>query len=61
MTRGRPEPVPLVSGLATVGLGVLLLADAQGWITLSMGWFTAALAAAVGLALMVSGLADRDR
>ena len=60
MSRRRPDPVLLVSGLVTVGLGLLLLADAQWWVELSMGWLAAALAAAVGLMLVVSGLADRD-
>jgi hypothetical protein len=53
--------VSLVGGLATVLLGGLLLLDQYGDIDLTFGWFFAAVCAAVGATLAVSGLVARDR
>jgi hypothetical protein len=52
----RPEPVSLVAGVAIAALGGLLIADQAGALSLDWGWAGAALAAAAGLILMVSGL-----
>jgi hypothetical protein len=53
--------VSLVGGLATVLLGTLLLLDQSGDVDLTFGWFIAAVCAAVGATLAVSGLVARDR
>ena len=53
--------VSLAGGLATVLLGTLLLLDQSGELDLTFGWFFAAVCAAVGATLAVSGLAERDR
>jgi hypothetical protein len=55
------DPVSLVSGLVTVALGSLLVLHHQGTIDLNLGWAAAAVAAAVGMILLVSGLAARSR
>ena len=60
MKRGF-DLVSLVGGLATVLLGTLLLLDQSGELDLTFGWFLAAVCAAVGATLAVSGLAERDR
>jgi hypothetical protein len=52
--------VSLVGGVATVLLGTLLLLDQSGDIELTFGWFFAAVCAAVGATLAVSGLVARD-
>lgn len=55
------DVVSLVGGVATVLLGTLLLFDQSGEVDLTFGWFFAAVCAAVGATLAVSGLAARDR
>jgi hypothetical protein len=50
------DTVALVAGLAIGGLGVVLLLDQLDAIELSFGWLGAAVAAAVGVALLASGL-----
>ena len=59
MTR-RLDPVSLISGLACLVLGALLLCDAEGWVEVGAGWLGAALAAALGCVLLASGLAARS-
>jgi hypothetical protein len=49
----------LVGGLALGGLGALLLLDQVDAIDLTFGWFGAALAATIGIALLASGLEQR--
>ena len=49
----------LVAGLALAALGSLLLLDQVDAIELTFGWFGAALAAAVGVPLLASGLEQR--
>jgi hypothetical protein len=53
----RPDPVLLASGAVTAALGVLVLLDSSGALTFSAGWSAAVLSAALGLLLLVSGLA----
>lgn len=52
----RVDLVSLVAGLALCGLGVLLLLDQSGVITLGFGFGGPALLAAVGAILLASGL-----
>jgi hypothetical protein len=56
----RPALASLAAGLAIVGLGVLLLLQEEGTISLAGGWLGAALAACGGGALVASGLGARD-
>jgi hypothetical protein len=56
----RVEPVSLVAGLAMSSLGLLLLLDDGGSIDLSGGWLAAVVCAAIGVVLVVSGLASRS-
>jgi hypothetical protein len=55
----RPDRTGLVAGLALTALGGLLLLDQTGALELDLGWAGAALSAAAGLILLVSGL-ERD-
>jgi uncharacterized membrane protein HdeD (DUF308 family) len=57
MTR-RPDRVSLVAGLAMIALGALLVLDQADAIELSPGLAGAALAAALGVILVTSGVAD---
>jgi hypothetical protein len=56
----RFEPVSLASGAAIAALGVLVLLDSAGAIDLTLGWIAVALTGAIGLILLVSGLAGGD-
>lgn len=60
MTR-HVEPVSLAAGLAVSALGLLLLLEDGGSVELTGGWLAAAICAAVGLILVVSGFASRPR
>jgi hypothetical protein len=60
LTERSVDRIGLVGGLALAGLGVVLLLDQIDAIELSFGWFGAALAAAIGVALLASGL-DQPR
>jgi peptidoglycan/LPS O-acetylase OafA/YrhL len=51
----------LASGAVIAVLGALVLFDSTDEIDLSLGWVAVALTAAVGLILVVSGLADSPR
>jgi hypothetical protein len=53
----RFDPVSLASGAAVAALGALVLLDSAGTIDLSVGWIAVALTGAIGLILLVSGLA----
>jgi hypothetical protein len=55
----RPILASLGAGLAIVTLGVLLLLEAEGTISLG-GWLGAVLAACGGTALVASGVGARD-
>jgi hypothetical protein len=50
------DPVSLVSGIAVTALGVLLVLDQADAIELTFGWLGAALAAVLGVILVISGL-----
>lgn len=58
--RGKVDIAALVTGLAIVALGGLLLLDRLDVLDLRFGWLFPALAAAVGAALLASGLANRS-
>lgn len=55
------DPVSLGAGAALVALGVLIVLDSAGALSVSPGWMAAALAAAVGAILLLSGLAAGGR
>lgn len=57
MSRGV-DRVSLVSGLVLIGLGTVLLFDQTGAFDLSPGLLGAALAAAVGVILLASGIGE---
>lgn len=57
----RPDTLALVAGAAVAALGGLLLADQAGALELDLGWFGAALAATLGVILLVSGLTGSRR
>ena len=54
----RPDTTGLVAGIVLTALGGLLLLDQAGTLELDAGWAAVALCAAVGLILLVSGLAE---
>lgn len=53
----KPDVTSLVAGLALTAFGTLLLLDRLGELELGFGWTMPALAATVGIILLVSGLA----
>lgn len=52
------DPVSLVSGVAVTALGVLLVLDQAEAIELTFGWLGAALAAVLGVILVISGFSQ---
>jgi hypothetical protein len=56
---GGPDPPSLVAGLALVILGVVLLLDAVGALTLRLAAFAPLALAAVGAVLLATGLGRR--
>ncbi len=60
MTR-RPNIASLVSGLALLALGILLVLDAQGTLDLGFAYVGPALLGVVGATLLASGLSSRRR
>jgi hypothetical protein len=56
----RPDPVSVVAGIAVIVLGVLLLADAVGAISLTFALLAPAACAAAGAILLAHGLNRRD-
>ena len=60
MTR-RPNIASLVSGLALLALGILLVLDAQGTVELGFAYVAPALLGVVGATLLASGLSSRRR
>ena len=60
MTR-RPNIASLVSGLALLALGILLVLDAQGTLDLGFAYVGPALLGVVGVTLLASGLSSRQR
>jgi hypothetical protein len=57
--RDRIDLTSMVAGLALVVIGALILLQVEGTIDLEAGWLLAALAAAIGLVLVASGLGAR--
>jgi hypothetical protein len=57
----RPDRFSLGAGMAVVFLGVVLLLDQTDAIDISPGWLGAAFAAAAGVILIASGIAESDR
>jgi hypothetical protein len=57
----RPDRLSLVAGLAICGLGVLLLLDRTGAISLKFGYGLPALLACLGAILLAAGLEGRRR
>jgi hypothetical protein len=57
---GRPDVPALVSGLAILALGGVLLLDALGGLDLDFGSFAPLACAAVGAILLANGLARRE-
>jgi hypothetical protein len=60
MTPSVRDPLSLVSGVAVTALGALLLLDQADAIELTFGWLGAALAAVLGVILVISGLTQRE-
>ena len=60
MTR-RPNIAALVSGLALLALGILLVLDAQGTLDLGFAYVGPALLGVAGATLLASGLSSRRR
>ena len=56
----RPELGSLAAGFAVALLGLLLLLQDEGTISLAPGWLGAAVAACAGGALVASGLGARE-
>jgi hypothetical protein len=56
----RPDRVSLAAGIGVIAMGVLLLADQEDAISLSLGLFGAIVAAVIGTILLISGI-DEDR
>jgi hypothetical protein len=54
--RGRTDPASLVAGLALIVVGAVLLADARGALDLRFGGAAPLICAAVGAALLATGL-----
>jgi hypothetical protein len=58
--RLRVDPVCLGAGAALIAVGVLIVLDSSGALSVPPGWMAVALTAAVGVILLLSGLVDRD-
>ena len=54
----RIDFVSFASGVVIAALGALVLLDSSGALKLSLGWIAVVLTAAVGLILVLSGLAN---
>jgi hypothetical protein len=57
--RGRLDVTALVTGIAVVALGILILLQEEGTIDLESGWLLSAVAAATGVSLVASGIGAR--
>lgn len=58
--RRSPDLTSIVSGLALIAFGGVLLADAVGAITLTFEWFAPVVTGALGAVLLATGL-SRER
>jgi hypothetical protein len=52
----RPDPVLLGAGLLIALVGVAILLDSSGVLTLSLGWVACGLTALLGALLLLGGL-----
>jgi hypothetical protein len=57
----RLDLLSLVSGAVTAALGALILLDASGAVSLTVGWMAVGLTAGAGVILLLSGLVDELR
>jgi len=56
----RLDRVSFAAGLGVIAMGVLLLADQEDALSLSLGIFGAIVAALIGTILLVSGIDDDE-
>ncbi len=56
----RPDRVSLAAGIGVIAMGVLLLADQEDALSLSLGLFGAIVSAVIGAILLISGI-DENR
>ncbi len=56
--RLKADPVCLGAGAALIAVGVLIVLDSAGALSIPPGWMAVALTAAVGVTLLLSGLVD---
>ncbi len=56
----RPDAATLISGLSVLALGVVLLLDQAGSLSLDFGSLAPVVLTVLGLVLLVGGLAKRD-
>lgn len=56
----RPDAATLISGLSVLALGIVLLLDQAGSISLDFGSLAPVVLTVLGLVLLVGGLAKRD-
>jgi hypothetical protein len=56
----RPDRVSLAAGIGVIAMGVLLLADQEDALSLSLGLFGAIVLAVIGAILLISGI-DENR
>jgi uncharacterized membrane protein HdeD (DUF308 family) len=56
----HPDRVSLAAGIGVIAMGVLLLADQEDALSLSLGLFGAIVAAVIGTILLISGI-DEER
>jgi hypothetical protein len=54
----RVDLVSLASGAVIVALGALVLLDSSGAVDISLGWMSVALTGAIGVIVLLSGLAS---
>jgi hypothetical protein len=56
----RPDAATLISGLSVLALGIVLLLDQAGQLSLDFGSLAPVVLTVLGLVLLVGGLAKRD-
>ena len=56
----RPDAATLISGLSVLALGIVLLLDQAGQLSLDFGSLAPIVLTVLGLVLLVGGLAKRD-
>jgi hypothetical protein len=58
--KGRVDISALISGLSVLALGIVLLLDQAGQLSLDFGSLAPVVLSVLGLVLLVGGLAKRD-